>query len=98
MYTLRTVRDYRSSSSDPYHQEIINVFLGKSYTVLKGDDNESLLDILGKRNVSPSAVSSVIIDSDGNEHLIYRNLNPKEEWNTYFIMTDDGSTFERIKN
>jgi hypothetical protein len=95
MYTLRIIEEVREDEKSPFTSSRLNIELGKSYRVLTP---ESGSDFFGHISHLPEHEQkntlAVIIDNYGEVHrLINNTLNLR--WN-YFIMTDTGSTLERL--
>ena len=94
MYTLRIVTE---TTVDGFtSREVQNISLGKSYTCnLVGSEyyKECKNDLTGEYK---NSLSQVVVDSEGITHYIFRNSKDSNKENYYYIMTDEGKTFERL--
>lgn len=90
MYTLRIIEDVLLNDGK-FSQSIRNISLGNFYS------HHRRGSVVFKREVAPlliNNVRSVILDSDQRAWLIMEN-DDKTSY-SYFIMTENGATFERI--
>ena len=97
MYTLRIIEEFRADEKAPWQQEIINIELGARYSLFKGfhpmilkaQDNFKEVDVKEK-------IMAVIHSGNKEDINIWKNDNLMHR--DYFVLTENGSTFERIKN
>lgn len=95
MYTLRIIIEERENPSLPFEQVIHNYDLGASYSrVRKGTRNfNRIMDELYPE-VNKDEVESIICSENEKEWFIQKNTENKTF--AYFIMSDNGNTFERL--
>ena len=92
MYTLRIIEEVRKNENTPFSQVIRNFNLGDSYsTYTKGSEKfNEIVSNLPKDN----EIRKIVIDSKQLEYTIFScSKNTKF---SYFIMTENGKTFERL--
>jgi len=94
MYTLRIIEETRYDETMPFEQIIENFELGNSYTKIKNGVRE-FDAIMDEYPEEPRDLIRYIICSDhGNEFFIMENSENMQY--SYFIMTESGSTFEKL--
>lgn len=80
MYTLRIIIEERSSEKEAFEQVVENHALGNSYRVAKKGNGD------GVRSVVFSEKGETWFVMDSEKNTLY----------SYFIMTENGKTFERL--
>ena len=97
MYTLRIIEEFKTSEKSPWQQSITNIELGNSYTLCKGAPTITPIKLDQKSDavVSVENISSVIKGENGKEINILESS--KNTNRLYFVLTECGTTFERIK-
>lgn len=95
MFALRVIFETRENTDSPFSQEIETYELGKSYSVLKRNNTRLFPDAIKRyMDVDDNSVRAIVAGDNGNEWFI---LNNSELVNaTYYVMTDSGSTFEKL--
>lgn len=96
MYSLRIIEETRASENKPFEQVIENYLLGNSYAHLKKGVTKEF-DKTMKNEFSEydiKSVKSLICGENGVKMFIMENEKNKQY--SYFIMTENGNTFERL--
>lgn len=96
MFTLRIIEETRENENAPFEQVIENFGLGNSYAVLK-KGNTSEFDATMKKNhpeTSQDGIRALLCAENGLEFFIC-DEKPNMRY-SYFIMTENGKTFERL--
>ena len=96
MYTLRIIIEERENKNFPFEQTIHNYSLGNSYTkVENGTKNfERIMTELYPEVQLKDEVKAIICSEVKKEWFIMKNK--ENQTFCYFIMTENGSTFERL--
>ena len=95
MYTLRVIIESRSNEKKPFDQVIDNYSLGNSYRIAKkGISKQFAEGIKEFPEVDDEDVRAVIFSEKQTTWFI-RNGNDNTKY-SYFIMTENGKTFERL--
>jgi len=104
MFTLRIIEETRENENAPFEQVIENHSLGKSYAKLKQGvtkefdiEVERLKDELKEdwpKTDVKNDVDSLICGQNGEVFFIMKET-PLKRYD-YFIMTENGKTFERL--
>ena len=92
MYTLRIIEETRKSEKLPFVQVIRNVNLGNSYSTCTAGSTE--FDEIVSGFPKDNAIRKIVIDSKCIEHTVLSNNEFRNY--SYFIMTENGQTFERL--
>ena len=96
MYTLRIIEEFKTSEKSPWQQSITNIELGNAYTLFKGfhpivlNARDGFDDIETKENL-------LAVIHGRNEREINIWESSKNTNRLYFVLTECGTTFERIK-
>lgn len=92
MYTLRIIEETRKNEKSPFVQVIRNFNLGSSYSTCTDGSVEfdKIVSDFPKDNV----IRKIVIDSKCLEHTVLSNNELRNY--SYFIMTENGKTFERL--
>ena len=95
MFALRVIFETRENTESPFSQEIETYELGKSYSVLKRNNTRLFPDAIKRyMDFDDNSVRAIVSGDNGTEWFI---LNNSELVNAnYYIMTDSGSTFEKL--
>ena len=95
MFALRVIFETRENTDSPFNQEIETYELGKSYSVLKRNSTRLFSDAIKRYcDIDDNSVRAIVCGDNGTEWFI---LNNSELTNaTYYVMTDSGSTFEKL--
>ena len=95
MFALRVIFETRENTDSPFSQEIETYELGKSYSVLKRNNTRLFTDAIKRyMDVDDNSVRAIVSGDNGTEWFI---LNNSELVNAaYYVMTDSGSTFEKL--
>jgi len=96
MYTLRIIENTRSNETERFDSVIENFELGCSYSRIQKNKTKEF-DILMKEeypNVDDTNIDSIIFGENGKKFFI-EAFSPLKEY-TYFIMSDNGNTLERL--
>jgi hypothetical protein len=96
MYTLRIIEETRENEKAPFGQVIENFGLGNSYSILKKGITKEFDETMKKNHpeTNHNDIKALLCAENGLEFFIYTettNINY-----TYFIMTENGKTFERL--
>ena len=96
MYTLRIIIEERENQSFPFEQTIHNYSLGNSYTKVDyGSKNFwAIINEFYPDFDMKYEIKSIICSEDKKEWFVMKNNENKTF--SYFIMTDNGTTFERL--
>lgn len=97
MYTLRIIKEFKFSEKDPWQQEIENIELGCSYSLFKGFHPMILKAQDQFKEVDVKEKIMAVIHS-GNKDEINIWKSDEHTHRSYFVLTENGSTFEKIKN
>ena len=92
MYTLRIIEETRKNEKLPFVQVIRNVNLGNSYSTCTNGSAE--FDNIVSGFPKDNAIRKIVIDSKYLEHTVLSNNKLRNY--SYFIMTENGKTFERL--
>jgi hypothetical protein len=92
MYTLRIIEEIRKDKKSPFVQVIRNIGLGDSYLTCTAGSQE--FDEIISKYPEDSEIRKIVIDSKHTERAVL--LNNEHRNYTYFIMTENGKTFERL--
>jgi hypothetical protein len=96
MFALRIIEEMRENENAPFEQVIENYALGNYYSQLrKGSTKE--FDQLMKENYPEhdiATIKAIIIGENKLTMFVKENTSDKQY--SYFIMTENGKTFERI--
>lgn len=97
MYTLRVIIEERENSNSPYEQVIHNYDLGNSYTKIS-NGSKLFYEIIDRLypEFPKDDVVSIICSEKQDEWFVMNNSENKKRF--YFIMTENGSTFEKLSN
>jgi hypothetical protein len=100
MFVLRIIEETRENESVPFNQVIENFEIGSSYSVIRKNDSDEFDSIMKKEypDVNKADISALLCvqrcDEHGNIFFIYPRTPTKQF--SYFIMTENGKTFERL--
>jgi hypothetical protein len=96
MYTLRIIEETRPDTGSMFNQVIENHELGSSYSKLEKGKTKEFTRIMGELfpKESPEEVESLICAENEKVFFIMERTQLRE--NTYFIMSDNGKTFEKL--
>lgn len=101
MYTLRIIKETRDNVNVPFEQEIENFELGTNYCVLKknrtSEFDRELKLLTGNEDINSVDFPWIrsILRSDNGLKFFIQNPTEISQY-TYFVMTDNGKTFERL--
>ena len=95
MYTLRIIIEERENKNFPFEQTIHNYSLGNSYTKVENGTKifDKIMDELYPE-FSKDEIKAIICSEDKKEWVIMKNK--ENQTFSYFIMTENGTTFERL--
>ena len=95
MYTLRIIAEERANKDMPFEQTIHNYSLGNAYTkVERGSKTFNSIMDGSYPDFKKEAVRFIICSEDKKEWFIMENS--EYQIFSYFIMTENGTTFERL--
>jgi len=95
MYTLRVIIEERSDEKKPFEQVTDNYALGNSYRVAKkGNSKEFEQGIAEYPTESSDNVKAVLFSEKEQTWFILESS--KNIKYSYFVMTENGKTFERL--
>lgn len=95
MYTLRVIIEERSDEKKPFEQVIDNYALGNSYRVAKKGVSKQFEDGLKEYpKESTEGVKAVLFSEKGETWFIMESSENVKY--SYFIMTENGKTFDRL--
>lgn len=96
MFALRVIKEFRSDKESPYEQEITNIALGTFYINVSRESTNKFNELLEQiQRQKESKEIRMIITGQNNVNLLIRE-NTENIRYTYFIMTDSGTTFEKL--
>lgn len=95
MYTLRVIIEERSDEKKPFEQVIDNYALGNSYRVAKNGNSKQFEE--GLKEFPEENVKDVkaVLFSEKEQTWFIMNSSENIKY-SYFIMTENGKTFERL--
>ena len=96
MYTLRIIEEFKTSETSPWQQSVTNIEIGNSYTLFKGFHPMVLKAQDGFNDIETKEKLLCVIHG-GNEKEINIWKSEKNINRSYFVLTECGTTFERIK-
>lgn len=100
MFTLRIIQEERKDVNHQFQQVIENFEIGNSYSVLKNGATYEFDDLLIKKypdsytETNKAEISAIVCCENGLDFFIFKNGELRNF--TYFIMTENGKTFERL--
>lgn len=96
MYTLRVIEETRKDEKSPFSQIIRNHELGSSYSKIVKEHNLTEFNHLIEEHTFFEKDRIIAIIDGGNGEIFPIYDNTENERNNYFVMTENGKTFERI--
>jgi hypothetical protein len=96
MFTLRIIEETRENEQMPFEQVIENFSVGESYSILKKGSTKEFEEVMKRMYPEKklAEVSALLCTETGREFFIEYN-NPLRQY-SYFVMTENGKTFERL--
>lgn len=96
MFTLRIIEETRESESVPFEQVIENFEIGSSYSILKKGATKEFDEIMETEFLGADMmpIESLLCTEHGRKFFIWEQT-PLRNY-SYFIMTENGKTFERL--
>lgn len=95
MYTLRIIEETRENEKSPFEQVIRNIEIGDSYTKVKRECSTVFSKLIDDYpEYAKGSVREFILFGNGEVYPISES-DSNHNW-SYFIMTDNGKTFERL--
>lgn len=94
MFTLRVIEETRESVNVPFDQVIENFFLGAAYSVVKNGTRE--FDRIMKAEYPETDKERVVALVCGENERWFVEKNTDLRNFTYYIMTENGKTYERL--
>lgn len=98
MFVLRIIEESRKHEFDPFSQVVENHELGKAYSKLEKGITPEFEEVMKYEfpDEKSNSVKAIILGENGDSFFISENTDNRTY--SYFIMTENGSTFERISN
>ena len=96
MYTLRIIEETRENENAPFEQVIENHELGNAYTKLKKGSTTEFDSVMKKLFPEESGAEVNTLICGENEKVFFILQNTPLRENGYFIMSENGQTFERL--
>lgn len=95
MFTLRIIEEKRENENVPFEQVIENFEIGSSYSVVRKGFSREFDELMKKwSDMKNENVIAILSAENGMEFHIIKN--DKLSNYQYFIMTENGKTFERL--
>lgn len=96
MYTLRIIEETRKTVDEPFQQVVENFYVGSSYSILRKGLTKEFNEIFTREfpEKSPENIDALLICDSGRIFFIEHMTDLMNY--TYYIMTDNGKTFERL--
>jgi hypothetical protein len=96
MYTLRIKEKTRVNASDAFDEVDENFSLGDAYSVLIKGKTKEFYNVMASEypDTETDMIAGLICGENRKEYFIETNTQLKKF--EYFIMTDNGQTFEKL--
>jgi hypothetical protein len=95
MYTLRIIEETRKSKDDPFRQMVHNHCLGDAYTVRRKGVSPDFAEAVMKAIGGDTEYTELIVTGSNGDTFVKYRSHEYDKF-TYFIMTENGKTFERL--
>ena len=96
MFTFRIIEEIRANVNDKFSQIISNHELGKSYSIFEKGASKEFDTILKKKfpDENRNKIRAIIAGENGD--LFFVELKTELKNNSYYVMTESGSTYEKL--
>ena len=96
MFSLRIIEETRKNENEAFEQVTTNHSLGNSYSILEKGKTSEFDDLMKKTypEHDKSKLKGIICSDLGDDFFIEKNEENKIF--QYFIMTENGKTFEKL--
>lgn len=96
MFALRIIEETRENENHPFEQVVENYALGNYYSQLKKGSTKEFDELMKKEypEHDVETVRAIIIGE--NKLTMFVEENSENKQYSYFVMTENGKTFERL--
>lgn len=96
MFTLRIIEETRENSNQPFDQIIENYYLGDKYSILKKGDTKEFDKIMDEEFPNSNKKDLIgILCFNARDRIFIERPSALRRF-TYYIISDNGKTFDRI--